>query len=97
MDGEISGWFIAGLVLAYLIGLRVVARRYFARRHGVSFEQHETGAGRAALLGAIWPIAAWLPAVRRPSPCRHHRHVLERERMRREFEAVELIRGQEHV
>jgi hypothetical protein len=51
----------------------------------------------AVWLGVIWPIAVWLPAVRRPSPCRHHRHVLERERIRRELQTVELLRGQEHV
>ena len=97
MDGEVTGWFIAGLVLAYLIGLRVVARRYFARRHGVSLEIGERGTMGAVWLGVLWPIAAWLPAVRRPSPCRHHRHVLERERIRREIQAVELLRGQERV
>jgi len=97
MDGGVTGWFIAGLVLAYLIGLRVVARRYFARRHGVSLERGETGTIGAVWLGALWPIAAWLPAVRRPSPCRHHKHVLERERIRRELQAVELLEGQEHV
>jgi hypothetical protein len=97
MDGELKGWFIACIVLAYLIGLRVVARRYFARRHGVSLERGETGMMGAVWLGVIWPIAVWLPAVRRPSPCRHHRHVLERERIRRELQTVELLRGQEHV
>ena len=91
------GWFVAGLVLVYLVGVRVVARRYFARRHGVSLERGEAGMTWAVWLGAVWPISAWLPTVRRPLLCSHHRHVLERERTRRELEAVELLKRQEQV
>jgi hypothetical protein len=90
-----SGWFIAGVVLAYFVGVRVVARRYFARRHGVSLERGEAGMMSAVWLGAIWPLAVWLPAVRHPSLCGHHRHVLERERMRQELETVNLLKLQE--
>jgi hypothetical protein len=93
----VEGWFIAGLVLAYLVGLRVVARRYFGRRHGVSLERGESGTFGAVWVGALWPITVWLPAVRRLSPCGHHRHVLQRERIRLELEAVELLKREERV
>ena len=88
------GWFIAALVIAHLVGVRIVARRYFARRHGVSFEQGEVGTMRAVWVGVCWPIAIWLPAVRHPRRCTHHRHVLERGRVMDEIRIVEQLKNE---
>ena len=88
------GWFIAGLVIAYLVGVRIVARRYFARRHGVSLETGEVGVMRAVWVGSFWPIAIWLPAVRSPGRCSHHKHVIERARMIEEIRLVEQLRNE---
>jgi hypothetical protein len=86
------GWFIAVLVIAYFVGVRIVARRYFARRHGVSLEQGEPGGYRAAMVGAAWPVTAWLAAVRHPQQCSHHRHVLQHARLVQEIELVEQLK-----
>lgn len=75
------GWVILVLVLAYIVGMRIVARRYFIHRHGVSFEKGEQGTVGAGLVGLAWPIALLIPSVRRPERCNHHRHILEHARL----------------
>jgi hypothetical protein len=86
------GWFIAGLVIAYFVGVRIVARRYFARRHGVSLEKGDVGGMRAAMVGAVWPISMWLPTVQHPARCSHHRHVLEHARILEEIRLVDQLK-----
>ncbi|WIX87767.1 hypothetical protein [Amycolatopsis sp. DG1A-15b] len=86
--------FIAALI--YLIAATVVAKWYFARRHGVAPSKGDTGTVTAGLVGLAWPLSVWLPQVRRPEPCGHHGHVLGRQQVRQEMQAVEeLKRGRE--
>jgi hypothetical protein len=71
------GWFFLSLLVVHLIGTRIVARRYFARRHGVSLEKGEQGTLGAVLVGMAWPASIFLESVRNPVRCNHHRHILE--------------------
>jgi hypothetical protein len=90
------GWMIAVLVLIYLGGLRYVARRYFALRHGVSLEKGEQGALSASMIGAAWPATLFLSSVRHPTMCNHHRHVLQHARLTSEIQRVdEIVRQRE--
>jgi hypothetical protein len=89
------GWFVFVCVVLYLIGIRIVARRYFRLRHGLSAESGEQGVLAAGLVGLIWPITAFIPAVRQPEFCGHHRHVLRREQLRAELERVVELRRRE--
>ncbi len=86
------GWVVAALILTYLVGVRYVARRYFARRHGLSLEKGELGLLSASMIGGVWPIMIFLPGVRNPEFCSHHRHVIERERLRQEIDRVNELR-----
>jgi uncharacterized protein YqgC (DUF456 family) len=72
-------WFIVGLLVVHLIGTRIVARRYFARRHGVSLENGEPGSFRAVLVGMAWPASIFVEATRSPERCNHHGHILGRD------------------
>jgi hypothetical protein len=83
------------LVIVYLVGLRVVGRRYFARRHGLLWRRGDIGGMRAALVGMAWPVTVWLPTVRQPELCSHHNHVLQRNQLRAEIEMVEQLRRDE--
>jgi hypothetical protein len=83
------------LLAVYVIGLRVVARRYYARKHGILLSVGGVGAMRAALVGMAWPVTMWLAEVRNPPRCSHHNHVLERNRLRAEIELVEELRREE--
>lgn len=85
-------WFGFMLVVAYFIGVRVVARRYFMRRHGVSLEKGEQGMVEALAISAIWPISIFLQSVRNPTSCSHHRHILEHDRIMSEIERVNEIK-----
>jgi hypothetical protein len=87
------GWFVLALVIVYLIGVRVVARRYFVRRHGVSLERGEPGGLRAAWVGGAWPITMWLPSIKQPPRCNHRRHLLHHAQMLNELEALDRIRA----
>ncbi len=88
------GWIVAALVLAYLVAMRYVGRRYFAHRHGVSLEKGEVGVLSAGMIGVVWPITIFLPGVREPELCSHHRHVLQRNSLRAEADHVNELRRQ---
>jgi len=88
------GWMIAALVLIYLGGLRYVARRYFARRHGVSLEKGEQGVLSASMIGAAWPLTVFLSSVREPTMCGHHRHVLRHAQLTEEIRRADEVRRQ---
>jgi hypothetical protein len=49
---------------------------------------------RAALVGMAWPVTAWLPSVRHPQLCGHHRHVLERARYMEQVRVVERLKNE---
>jgi hypothetical protein len=85
-------WFWISLLVVHLIGHRVVARRYFARRHGVSLEKGEPGVLGAALVGFAWPVTMFLDSTRNPEPCNHHRHILEHARLMAEIEVIDELR-----
>jgi hypothetical protein len=70
-------WIIVAVVVIYVVGLRVVARRYYLRRHRVVIQPHSTGSMNAALIGSVWPAVIWFPAVRNPEQCDHALHILE--------------------
>src|SRR5690242_14775183 len=57
-------WFWIILVVAYLVGARVVARRYFARSNGASHEMGETGVFGVALVGLVWPASILIESTR---------------------------------
>jgi hypothetical protein len=88
------GWAVAAVVLVYLVALRYTARRYFARRHGVSLEKGESGVLSASMVGAAWPVTIFLSSVREPELCAHHRHVLTRNSLRQEIDQVDKLREQ---
>lgn len=79
------------LVLIYLVAAIWLAKRYFWRRHGVAPLKGDAGTTTAGFIGLSWPVSIWFPQVRQPSPCGHHRHVLERDRIRQEIRAVEEL------
>jgi hypothetical protein len=80
------------LVLAYLSIMIYVGRRYFARRHGVGIVKGDTGVTTAGLIGLLWPVTLFMPDVRNPKMCSHHRHVLEHARLVEEFRAAEELK-----
>ncbi len=86
------GWFYFSLFVIHAIGTRIVARRYFARRHGVSFEKGEQGTLWAVWVGAAWPVSIFLEPVRNPVRCNHHRHILEHARIMDEIDRVDALR-----
>jgi hypothetical protein len=88
------GWLVGALILVYVVGVRYVARRYFARRHGLSLEKGELGVLSASWIGAAWPVAIFLPTVREPELCSHHRHVLERNNLRAQIDQANRLREQ---
>lgn len=83
------------VVVGYLIALRVVGRRYYARKHGVLARPGGVGTMGAGLVGLAWPITVWMTSVRNPSLCSHHSHVLARNQLRAEIELVEQLRREE--
>ncbi|WP_328324044.1 hypothetical protein OHA70_32310 [Kribbella sp. NBC_00382] len=87
--------FTAILVFGYFVGVRIVGRRYFARRHGVGLRFGESGMMGATLVGAGWPVTMWLESVRQPDACSHHHHVLRRNQLRAEISMVEQLRRDE--
>jgi hypothetical protein len=89
------GWLTAAIVVGYLIGLRLVARRYFLRRHGVTIQGGDQGALFAAMVGLFWPVTLLLAATREPAFCDHGRHVLARGRIMEEIRQIEEIRRRE--
>lgn len=88
------GWFIVILLVVYLGVMRYFARRYFALRHGVSLERGETGVLSASMIGATWPVMMFVPSVREPVMCGHHRHVLRHAQLVEEIRAADEIRRQ---
>jgi hypothetical protein len=52
----------------------------------------EAGGLRATMVGAVWPVAAWFPAVQNPQRCSHHRHVLEHARVMEEIRVIEQLK-----
>lgn len=88
-------WFFVSLLVVHLVGTRVTARRYFARRHGVSLEKGEQGMLGAVLVGMAWPVSIFLESTRRPERCNHHRHILQNARMIDEIDRVEAIKRQQ--
>jgi hypothetical protein len=85
------GRFIAGPVIAYILGVRIVARRHFPLRHEVSLEQGELGGSKAAVVGAGWPVTSRSPTVQHPQRCNHRRHVRDHARILGEIEIVEQL------
>jgi hypothetical protein len=81
-------WFLIALVVAYFIGVRVVARRYFVRRHGVSLEKGEKGMTEALAIAAIWPVTIFVDSVKNPTRCNHHRHILQNNRIMSEINQI---------
>ena len=82
-------------MVLYLIAMRVVAQRYFARRHGVPLERGEPGWMAAAHIGLAWPLTVWMEQVRRPDLCGHVRHVEQRNRVLAQLRRAEEMRRQE--
>jgi hypothetical protein len=76
---------IVAFVMLYLTMMHIVGRRYFERRHGAPFSQHEEGAWRAAFIDTVWPITVWLDQVKHPEPCSHLMHVRQREAVQTEI------------
>ena len=87
--------FTVILVVGYFVGLRIVGRRYFARRHGVLLRFGESGSTGALVVGMAWPVTMWMQSVRQPEVCSHHHHVLRRNQLRAEIEMVEQLRRDE--
>jgi hypothetical protein len=88
----LMGWFAAVFVIIYF-GITVFcAKRYYLRRHGVTARQGEPGTATAGLIGWLWPASLWFEAVRNPTFCGHHRHILARERIRQEIAAVQQLK-----
>ncbi len=85
---------VAIIVVVYLIAASFCAKWYFRRRHGVSAAKGEPGTLAAGFIGLLWPVSVFLPAVRHPRTCGHHRHVLEHERLMNEVRAVEQLKEQ---
>jgi hypothetical protein len=84
-------WAAVVIVVLYLVMVRVVGRRYYGRRHGLSFEKGESGTLIAAAVGAAWPVTVWLQGVRAPQLCDHREHVLKRERILQQMEAEQRL------
>jgi hypothetical protein len=89
--------FTVILVIGYFVGVRIVGRRYFARRHGVSLRFGEAGSMGATMVAAGWPVTMWLQSVRQPEICAHHHHVLQRNQLRAEITMVEQLRRDERA
>jgi uncharacterized protein YqgC (DUF456 family) len=88
------GFVIAALVVAYFVGARIVAHRYYARRHGIAYQKGGTGTVYAAQIGIFWPVTMLIPSVQHPTMCAHTKHVLEAERLREELRQAQEIRRQ---
>jgi hypothetical protein len=87
--------FVFICFVVYFITSVVVGRRYYARRHGVLISPGAAGSVTAAYIGFAWPVTIWMEAVREPSLCGHHQHVLRRNQLRAEIEMVEQLRREE--
>ena len=89
--GLIVGWLVATAVISYFIGVRITGRRYYARRHGLSFERNGLSSNVAGLLAMLWPVTLLIPQVRAPELCSHHTHVVTRERLLQQLEAEQAL------
>lgn len=85
-------WLGIVLFIGYLIGVRIVGRRYFLRRHGVSIESGGPGKIETVMISAIWPVSIFLEPVRNPNRCNHYSHVLEHDRIMSEIERFNEIK-----
>jgi hypothetical protein len=92
----VANWTGFVIFIGYLVVMRIVGRTYFRRRHGVTFGTTEPGALTAAAAGLLWPVAVFVPAVRRPGPCAHHRHVLVHARLVEEARLADELRHNRH-
>ena len=86
--GQALGWFIGILFFIYLVGGWWYTRVWFARRHGVGFDKHDTGAYAAAFVSVMWPVAIFVPSIKYPQLCTHSHHVLARQQAEQEADSV---------
>lgn len=85
-------WLGIVLFIGYFVGVRIVGRRYFLRRHGVSIDRGGPGRIQSFGIGAIWPVSIFLEPVRNPNRCSHYSHVLEHDRIMSEIERFNEIK-----
>jgi hypothetical protein len=83
---DVEAIFVITLIVSYLIGVRVTARRYYLRRHGVPIESSTIGRGVAGYVGIIWPAALFFEPLKNPQLCMHFSHVEQRQALRAEIE-----------
>jgi hypothetical protein len=69
------GTFLALLVIAYLVGVFVVARRHYAARHGVVYTRHTPIFNTSTFVGLVWPASLFFEPWKNPPLCQHMRHV----------------------
>lgn len=86
--GAILG--IVYVVIGALFGIY-----YSVRRHGIVPSNLDSGLIGASLIGVIWPLAIFLPALRSPQPCTCREHVLARQQERLEDERFQEALRQE--
>lgn len=97
------GGFLFILFLVYVAIGYFIARRYFARRHGVPWgvktdsgwiSPIDSGWIEAMCVALTWPVASFQPTVESPQLCTHQHHVLARkQREQKESSIHEQLRS----
>lgn len=89
------GPFLALLIIGYVIGMFVVARRHYGARHGVAYTRGTPLLNPSTFVGLLWPAVFFHEPWKNPALCQHMGHVEARQRARTRYQAYQKSLGEE--
>lgn len=91
MEETLTGIGVSLLVI-YILGAVIFARRYYVRRHGVGVKFDGTsvtiGHYAASAIALTWPVTILMSGIRNPRLCSCPNHVLARRQAEQEADSV---------